>query len=211
VRPANDVDKYPSEGSMGDPGDLSQGDHAFVTQDEAYAWHAAGTFHKNGRRPRVYETGPAADMKPGPWNKEHPDFLAHHELDDPDYPPHPDDVAAAQERHQPEWASPTGFPVRKRIDIMPGHQGTFPGENWNKYKDPEQMSPAYGPDANHPSDEEARYGTLGHPEKRSTGPANYGPPPDRSGAAPRRTGAALRAYMQGKPEPEPKYATLFDH
>lgn len=96
VRPADAVDKNVSEYSMGDPGDMSEGDHAFATKDENYAWHAAGTFHKNGRRPRVYETGPAHDMVPGPWNKEHPDFLMHHGLDDPndyDVANHPSDEA----------------------------------------------------------------------------------------------------------------------
>jgi hypothetical protein len=170
VRPADDVDKEPSEYSMGDPGDLSEGDHAFVVRNnENYAWHAALTFHKNGRRPRVYETGPSPDMKPGPWNKEHPDFLYHHGLEDPQDYPHvgPDsddyptslsmkeDAEEARANHQDEWASPTGFPVRKRIDIMPGRQGTFPTENWNKYKN---GSPRYGIDANHPHDMQIQYG-----------------------------------------------------
>src|SRR6478735_621393 len=73
VLPADAVNKNVSPYSMGDPGDMSEGDHAFATKDEHYAWHAAGTFHKNGRRPRVYEVSPAHDMEPGPWNKDHPD------------------------------------------------------------------------------------------------------------------------------------------
>lgn len=163
VRPVNDVPgKHVSEYSMGDPGDMSEGDHAFaIRNDENYAWHAAGTFHKNGRRPRVYEVEPAADMKPGPWNKEHPDFLRHAELDpdDKDYPI--DDWMrsdAVKSHHQDEWASKTGFPVKKRIDIMPGRQGTFPEVNWNRFKGPD-THPAYGPDVNHPSDDQIKYGT----------------------------------------------------
>jgi hypothetical protein len=87
VRPVNDLDDHHqvSEYSMGDPGDMSEGDHAFAARnDENYAWQAAHIFHPNGLRPRVYEVDPAADMKPGPWNPKHPDFLAHHDLhDDP--------------------------------------------------------------------------------------------------------------------------------
>ena len=178
VRPANVVNKHVSEYSMGDPGDMSEGDHAFaIRNNEGYAWHAAGTFHRNGRRPRVYEVEPAADMKPGPWNKEHPDFLAHHELDDPDNYPTVDsksedypvmmgmreEAERARENHQDEWASPTGFKVKQRLDIMPGHQGTFPEVNWNRFK---KDGPYHGGEANHPTDEQVRYGMKGHPQER---------------------------------------------
>lgn len=162
VRPANDTPHYPSEYSMGDPGDMSEGDHAFVSRnDENYAWHAAMTFHKNGRRPRVYETGPAADMTPGPWNKEHPDFLKHHDLDEEEtgYEPHPDDIKEAMDSHQDEWASKTGFPVRKRIDIMPGSQGTFPTINWNRFRDPASSYRFSGYELNHPTDRQISDGT----------------------------------------------------
>lgn len=216
VRPADAVDKNVSEYSMGDPGDMSEGDHAFATKDENYAWNAAGTFHKNGRRPRVYETEPAHDMVPGPWNKEHPDFLMHHGLDDPnDYhvaPGSEDEEThayakeaaenARTELHQPEYASKTGFPVRSRLDIMPGHQGTFPTVNWNRFK-PADTSPAYGPDANHPSDEAIEYGHLPKEPDR-TGDMLESQHPEN-----RRGGASLRAFMEGKPEPEHKDPTLF--
>ena len=157
---------------MGDPGDMSEGDHAFaVKNDEKYAWHAAGTFHKNGRRPRVYEVEPAHDMVPGPHNADHPDFLHNHDLDDPE------DLAddpvwhkiakdAVRENSQDEYGSKTGFKVKSRIDIMPGRQGTFPEVNWNRFKDPEQVRPSWGPDANHPNDEQVRYGIEGHPQER---------------------------------------------
>jgi hypothetical protein len=162
VRPANAVDKHVSEYSMGDPGDMSEGDHAFVIRNnENYAWHAAMKFHPNGQRPRVYETEPADDMKPGPWNREHPDFLAHHELDIPegmdyDHEAQAKEVAKVRANHQDEWASPTGFKVKQRIDIAPGHQGTFPEFNWNRFKD---GGPRSGPDVNHPSDSQVQYGT----------------------------------------------------
>lgn len=178
VRPANDVDRHVSEYSMGDPGDLSEGDHAFaIKNDENYAWHAANTFHPGARRPRVYEVEPAKDMVPGPWNKDHPNFLEHHGLDDPDsfhVAPGSDDepyikalreeVEEKRANHQDEWASPTGFPVRKRIDIMPGRQGTFPQTNWNRFK---KDGPYGGPDVNHPTHEQVQYGTKGHPQNRS--------------------------------------------
>jgi hypothetical protein len=160
VLPADKAGKNVSEYSFGDPGDMSEGDHAFVARnDENYAWHAANNFHANTqRRPRVYETGPAPDMKPGPWNKEHPDFLDHHEVGRSEDYPSPEafkevvaDTVASQ--HQDEWASPTGFPVRKRIDIMPGRQGTFPDISWTRFSDTNTAT------ANHPNDAQVRYGT----------------------------------------------------
>lgn len=175
VRPADVAGRNVSEWSMGDPGYLSEGDHAFAIRNhENYAWHAAMNFHKNGRRPRVYEVEPAADMRPGPWNKDHPDFLYHHDLDDPkDVDPEQDPLRhrlvsedaekARKEQHQDEWASPTGFKVKQRIDIAPGHQGTFPEVNWNRFKDLETYGhPRVGPDMNHPSDEHVQYGVRGH-------------------------------------------------
>ncbi len=162
VRPAYDVDRNPSEYSMGDPGDMSEGDHAFVTKDENYAWHAAITYHPSRRRARVYETGPADDMKPGPWNKDHPDFLHHVEYGDPkEFPPHehPEAYAEALKEHQPEYASKTGFPVRNRIDIMPGRQGTFPNLTWEPFKGERALRGNQL--ANHPSDDSVRYGMRG--------------------------------------------------
>lgn len=206
VLPADAADKNVSDFSMGDPGDMSEGDHAFaIRNDENYAWHAANTFHSNGRRPRVYEVDPAPDMKPGPWNKDHPDFLQHHELSDadyPHYPPHPDDVAEAKKNHQDEWASETGFPVRKRIDIMPGRQGTFPSVNWNKHLSERAR---WGAEANHPDDEQVKYGITGLSPSQETGIQKQR---NKDAAAPKepqkRTGASLRAFMEGKPEPKPE-------
>lgn len=186
VRPVNDVPgKHVSEYSMGDPGDMSEGDHAFaIKNDENYAWHAAHTFHANGRRPRVYEVEPAADMKPGPYNKEHPDFLEHHELDNPDHYPtvglDSDDYRAMvgmreaaedarADHHQDEWGSPTGFKVKQRVDTMPGRQGTFPEVNWDRLKS--SQAPHWAGSASHPDDEQVRYGMLGHPQ----GPAGDTP------------------------------------
>lgn len=172
VRPADAADKHVSEYSMGDPGDMSEGDHAFATNDESYAWHAANTFHQNGRRPRVYEVAPAADMKPGPWNKEHPDFLHHtghaDAYDDPTTM-HPADLADAHESHQPEYGSKTGFPVKKRIDIMPGRQGTFPEVNWDRFKG--GSAPHWAGSASHPDDEQVQYGMMGHPQGPAGKPA----------------------------------------
>lgn len=126
---------------------MSEGDHAFAVRgNEEYAWHAANTFHKNGRRPRVYEVEPVADdLKPGPWNMEHPDHSYH-----AGYDPTDEGVLAdvRENEHLDEWGSKTGFKVTGRIDIMPGRQGTFPSVNWNRFKN---THPAAGPDANHPS------------------------------------------------------------
>lgn len=199
VRPANDADKNVSDYSMGDPGDMSEGDHAFaIRNDENYAWHAAQRFHSNGRRPRVYEVEAPADIKPGPWNKEHPDFLAHHELDDPDYPPSAEDVAEAHKQSMDEWASPTGFKVKSRIDVMPGRQGTFPTVNWNRFKSGGHRS-QMGYEMNHPTDDQIKHGTSGL-EDRMDEAHRMNTVEERPR---RRTGASLRAFMMGEPEPKP--------
>jgi hypothetical protein len=176
VRPADAVDKGVSEYSFGDPGDMSEGDHAFaIRNNENYAWHAATTFHPSLRRARVYEVEPAADMKPGPWNKEHPNFLQHHELDDPDHYPtvskdsddYPvmtamrEEAENARANHQDEWASQSGFPVRKRIDVMPGRQGTFPNISWGRFS-----NQPYNQRMNHPDDEDVKYGVGSSLEDR---------------------------------------------
>lgn len=233
VRPAAFADKNVSEYSMGDPGDMSEGDHAFaIRNDEQYAWHAALNFHPSLRRARVYEVEPAADMKPGPWNKEHPDFLAHHELDDPkDFPhvgPDSDDYPvslqmkqdaedARANQHQDEWASPTGFKVKNRIDTMPGRQGTFPGISWGRFS-----QRPYDQEMNHPLDAQVQYGhglrgelagmNSAHEKALKDNEAfNAANPRFRDPAPPKRTGRSLRAFMEGKPEPAPehRYATLF--
>ena len=212
VRPANDVDKSVSEYSMGDPGDMSEGDHAFVTRDENYAWNAAGTFHRNGMRPRVYETGPAPDMKPGPWNKDHPDILKHLELDDDSNHFGPRDKWTTEQvdrLHQPEYASKTGFPVRQRIDIMPGHQGTFPEINWNRFKEGGHRSQGLY-ETNHPEDNQVRYGmnwnegVFDQAAKENNRVDLERNPPSRK--------AVFRASMEGKPiQPDPHrgQSTLF--
>ncbi len=216
VRPADHAGKNVSEYSMGDPGDMSEGDHAFVTKDEDYAWKAASIFHENGRRPRVYETGSAPDMKPGPWNKEHPDYLAHHELQTLEvggetYHPDEESVKYAHSQHQPEYASKTGFPVRSRIDIMPGRQGTFPEVNWNTHRAINDGSGPRAPrdlgerrdamsqrglDANHPTDHEVLTSTSGRKEQDKF---------EHEKAIPQA--ANLREYMAapaGRMKPPPK-------
>lgn len=202
VLPADTANVPVSDSSMGDPGDLSEGDHAFaIRNDENYAWHAANTFHHGGRS-RVYEVDPAPDMKPGPWNKDHPDFLKHHELDMPegveyDHDIHAKEVAKAVAKHQDEWASPTGFPVRKRIDIMPGRQGTFPNVNWSKYQ-----TSGFGQEANHPTDMQAQYGQRWSDMLEKAKKEDAARTPE-----PKRTGSRLRAFMMGQPDPGP----LADH
>jgi hypothetical protein len=209
VRPANDVDKDISEYSFGDPGDMSEGDHAFATNDENYAWHAAHNFHSTRQRPRVYEVDPAPDMKPGPWNKDHPDFLHHVEYGDPEeYPPHENKEAyhEALQSHQPEYGSPTGFPVRKRIDIMPGRQGTFPTINWSRYATG-QRGLGDRSNVNHPTDYEASTSATERTEAYKA----------KNAPAPKPVAKNLREYMSAPldsmeppPKKQPKLATLFD-
>jgi hypothetical protein len=50
------------------------------------------------------------------------------------------------------------FDIAHPIDIQPGHQGTFPEVNWNKHAlDGGHALPGEG-DANHPTDDEVKYG-----------------------------------------------------
>lgn len=209
VRPVNDVPgKAVSEYSMGDPGDMSEGDHAFVTTDEHHAWRIANTIHPSLRRSRVYETGGASDMKPGPWNKDHPNFLEHNELDVAEswleHPAnkraHEAEVAKAEADSLPEYGSKTGFPVRKRIDIMPGHQGTFPDIAWGRFS-----NTPYSQSINHPNDEMVKYGHTGL--ERTQRDAIKMDAEITEARAPKRSGRSLRAFLSGQPEPGP----LADH
>lgn len=165
VRPAWDVGKEPSDHSLGDHGDMSEGDHAFaVRNDENHAWMAAHQFHRNGRRPRVYEVEPAKDMTPGPWHMDHPEHAdaLGYERDDPEV------LKEIRETdHIDEYGSKTGWPVKRRIDIMPGQQGTFPQVNWNRFKNTGHA--AFGPDVNHPNDNEIAIGHTEYSHRKRTG------------------------------------------
>jgi ribosomal protein L35 len=81
-------------------------------------------------------------VRPGVFNDQHP-----HWGDDHHYETHfngnQSPYENLSEHVAPRWK------VTGSLDIKPGHQGTFPQENWNRYKD--QKAPA-GYDANHPSD-----------------------------------------------------------
>lgn len=152
VEPADKVGKQVSEASLGDPGGLSGGNHAFAVRgDEGYAWHAAQEFHNQQiGRARVYEVHPTRDRYPGPWNPEHRDFRENVRARgyDPD------------EAGQDEWASPTGWKVKSRIDIKPGHQGTFPQVDWEKHAVRLWTLPRRT-DFNHPTDETIAMGGEG--------------------------------------------------
>lgn len=195
VLPAKTAGTKVSGYSEGDPGDLSQGDHAFaIRNDEDYAWRAAIQFHNNGGRPRVYTVDPAPDMKPGPWNKEHRDFSYHVAS----RVNHSDPEAL----HQDEWASKEGFNVTGRVDIAPGHQGTFPQLNWNQFRGEGHG----GYDANHPSDAVIKWGKFGNP------PDDL----DVARAAPRRgvdwsTDPPPHSELrEAAGRPQKRWATLFD-
>lgn len=199
VRPADHADKNVSEYSFGDPGNMSEGDHAFVIRNhEDYAWHAANTFHPSLRRSRVYEVGAADDMKPGPWNKEHPNYASHHwgEESVPNSQMDKEEVEAAlrEGQHQDEWGSKTGFPVKKRIDIMPGQQGTFPGISWGRFSEH-----PYHQGINHPSNEAVRYGHAGLDRVLDQAHKMNTPAPVEG----RQPGQTLRDFMMGKPAPKP--------
>jgi hypothetical protein len=191
VRPADAVNKPVSEYSFGDPGDMSQGDHAFASRnDEQYAWHAAQSFHPGQGRARVYQVAPAKDMVPGPWNKDHPDFLHHVGYGDPkEYPPHenPEAHQEALNDHQDEWASKTGWPVTGRIDTKPGRQGTFPQVNWNEFSKSTVVNAHM--DANHPNDDQRVEGMHYASNRKEI---------DRAWPKPRARN--LREFMDARPE-----------
>jgi hypothetical protein len=215
ILPADKAGKEVSEHSLGDPGTMSEGSHAFAIRNwEGYAWHAAKTFHDNSQhRARVYEVEPAKDMEPGPWHKDHPDFIKTNELDvDEDWLKHPKnreawekDVAKAKSNHQDEYGSRTGFKIKQRHDIMPGHQGTFPEINWHHHK----LSGARGTDPNHPSDEQVRYGVHGHESAQHKAlKDNEEIDAERHGDG--RQGRSFREFMEGKPvQPNHGHPTLF--
>ena len=113
--------------------------HAFASPNEDIAWHFARQRPREDTRPRVYEVEHAADEHPG------------------------------KDLGKDEVVSQIGFPIKRRIDTMPGRQGTFPQINWwdhthpvgkdiwdpKKYQAWEHVDSA---EVNHPSDDEITYG-----------------------------------------------------
>lgn len=88
-------------------------------------------------RVRVHTVAPNPRMKPGVYNRAHPNFRS--------------DQVDLKEFVAPSFRS-TGV-----IDTMPGRQGTFPNINWNQFA---SSKVDYAQDANHPDDESISDGHL---------------------------------------------------
>lgn len=112
---------------------------AFATPNENIAWQFAVQRPKEDTRPRVYEVEHAHDERPG------------------------------KDLGEDEVVSPTGFGIKRRVDIMPGRQGTFPQVNWWDHAHPigkdiwdREKSRAWefvdSAQINHPSDHEIEHG-----------------------------------------------------
>lgn len=124
-------------------GSQKSSEHAFATTKEDIGWSFAESAGRLGRSKAVLGYGPPVDrvrlhtvapnpqMRPGVFNSAHPSH-------DP----------AQGDLH--EWVAPK-FRSTGTVDIMPGHQGTFPSLNWNQFSRP-RMDPSQ--DANHPYDSE---------------------------------------------------------
>lgn len=120
----------------------SRKDYVSATDDEGTAWNFAAMAHGQrvhgsgeDTRLRVHEVEPNEQTRIGVENAEHP--VLQRAFDEDWYTkPKP-----AGEHVAPE------FKVKRTLDIKPGHQGTFPGEDWNRYRTGGHE------DANHPSGE----------------------------------------------------------
>lgn len=136
VRPATEHQKGSVWDDTGAPYGQSARAHAYATTDEHVAWDFAKmSADRWGGRERVYKVAAPSDkVKIGAYNADHP---------------------KRSEWEESEWGAPEDlkeyvaprFKVTDRIDIKPGHQGTFPEIDWNQHKHP--LAP-YWYDANHP-------------------------------------------------------------
>ena len=106
--------------------DSRSGAVAYATPDEHTAWSFAA-WNAPSARQRVYEVTPSKDAR-----LLHSDGKEH-------FGAREDEVVASH------------FKVRKRIDIMPGRQGTFPEVNWSKYS---HVDEGMRPEINHPDNDD---------------------------------------------------------
>jgi hypothetical protein len=113
-------------------------EHAWTHPDESVAWDAAmdrvNNHYREGEefapRGRVYAAHPNAEQTPG------------------------------SDKSMSGEVKSTHFDIAHQIDIMPGHQGTFPEINWNQHVKTSRPG-GYLPgeeDANHPSNLSAQFG-----------------------------------------------------
>lgn len=130
---------YPSLRTVGNRVSNSK---VFTTTDENTAWDFADSGAKSnnpGIRQRVYVARPSEDARPGLNHNEHPRWNGY----------------TGGRENLKEYVSSTAE-VADRIDIKPGHQGTFP-LNWHQFTPKNR----WHTDVNHPTDEAVHYGHPG--------------------------------------------------
>lgn len=180
VLPGGEVGKNHLHDPYREPHENTEADqqastHAFVSNHEEQAWDWAyrGAWAQPERlagegRAHVYEVHPPKDLEKG---------LYHEDIG--------------------EYKSRSGFPVKRRIDTMPGFQGTFPNLNWNQFKHVEAEPTD---DVNHPLDREIE---IGHAAAFRTPTYNR-----RAEEADVRSGAAIAQAFgrmrRTEPDPPPK-------
>lgn len=127
---------------------LSSPDHAYATENEDTAWEMAQMAQRNHNnkahtvppRTRVYGLHPNEEMQTGAYHPDNEDFDSFTE-------------------NLSEWKAPH-FDIERRIDIKPGHQGTF-NLNWNQFKGKNRTEVTFSDALNHPSDEDIEQGHSG--------------------------------------------------
>lgn len=133
---------YDINGRYGQPRDK----YVSATTDESKAWQfAALAANKWGskspeRRARVHEVEPNEQTQIGIEHIDHPDFDRNRK-----------GSFLNPTQDNKEYVAPS-FKVKETHDIRPGAQGTFPQENWNRYKRAPRNAFENTTDANHPYD-----------------------------------------------------------
>jgi hypothetical protein len=135
VRPGQEVG-HSNFGETGSWAGQPSKAHAFATTSEDVAWHFAHDV--NDYQTEDYYTGRKADM---------PDRARVYTV-----APHPEMKRGHYHDQFQEYVAPH-YNVTGRIDIKPGHQGTFPTINWRQF----QRYATEG-DVNHPSPEQVAHG-----------------------------------------------------
>ena len=119
---------------------LSDPYQAYATESEDIAWQMADTAQSKWINNTGWDdTAPRSHVaKVRPVDGEEPQMGYYHSW-------HPEYSGEDLQ----EWTSSTGFDVTDRVDIKPGHQGTFP-LNWNQFD--LSRGRTYGDPNNHPDD-----------------------------------------------------------
>jgi hypothetical protein len=140
ILPAEKIKEEGNYPGMHTAGGRPVGAQAFATTNENVAWNFAG--HGRGRQ-RVYQVSDDTGTRDlGLYNVEHPDHYGSGRSD-------------LAEHIANQWK------IEKRLDIMPGHQGTFP-INWAQFKPGMHWG-----DVNHPKPQDVEQGHEGSRMRRN--------------------------------------------